>query len=1564
MNKHRPSFLTHALHWGALEIAGIYLILGALWILFSDRIAARVALSTEALTAISLYKGWAYVLLTAILLYALIRRHTDRLRAGETQLKRILDALPALISYIDKDRHYRFTNSAYQDWFEGETLGKHIREVVGISAYQSASKYIDRVLGGEIVRYETEMMLPDGERFISALYVPDIGANGQVEGFFTLVHDVTEQKQALEERRQWADAFEGCAHGIAIGDPNTNRVTVCNAAFAKMHRSSVEDIIGSAILSLYAPAEHEHVRHSIQKADQIGHARFETRMIRKGGIIFPVEADVVSILDEDGEVLRRVVTAQDISERKEAQEKLKESEAKYRTLVEHLPAITYISGPDQYIGVSYISPQIESLGFDKNTWLADPDYWFRQIHPDDQERVKAELQRFRGGADSFKAEYRLILPNEETRWFHDESIRVKDQGGKTILQQGFMLDITESKVAETGLQESEERYRIVSELTSDYAYKDRVEADGSIVPEWITESFTRITGYTLEETQAPGFWQQWVIPEDIPILLEHIQAALSGQPDTKEMRVFAKSGQIIWLRDYANPIWAADKKRVVGLYGAVQDITEYKQAEEKLRLQARWLEQINDAVITSDQNLFITDWNPAAERVYGWRAEEVIGRRGEDVLKTEFFSRTRPEVLQELKESGEFSAEITQLRKDGSRIHIETRTVTLRDERGQSIGYVSVNRDITERKQVEQENISLARFPEENPNPVLRATHEGKLIYANAASEPLLQGWHVKVGDYLPSDWIKRIKDLIQTGSEKNIDITCGERTYSIMIVYAPDANDVNIYGRDVTERRHMEKAALESETRYHRLLDSMMEGGQIIGFDWRYVYVNPVAAAQGRQRPEELLGHTMMDVYPGIEQTELFTVLHQCMEQRLPRRLENQFVFPDGRTGWFELSIQPAEEGIFILSTDITERKQAEENLRRFELLSEHSRDIIMFMGHKDGRILEANAAAVQMYGYSHEELLSLTIRDLRASGTLGLTAEQMAQADAGGILFETAHRRKDGTTFPVEVSSQGATIGGTRTLISIIRDITERKNAEKALLESESRFRSLFEQSADANLLLENGIFIDCNLATVHMMRANSKEDILSVRPSQLSPEYQPDGRASNEKADEMLRMALENGSNRFEWIHRRKDDTEFPVEVLLTSISTGERKVIHAVWRDITERKQIEQDLQAAHDELEIKVQERTAALSKANALLQALMDHMPDHIYFKDTQSRFIRNSRSQASLLGLSDPSEAVGKTDFDFFPHAAKSYAEEQEVMKSGKPLVDLEEWVVWPDGRETWVSTTKLPLRNSEGQTIGIFGISHDITERKRAEQAIRQLNADLENQAEQLQAANKELEAFSYSVSHDLRAPLRAIDGYTRILVEDYESVLDDEGKRVCGVISREARRMGQLIDDLLSFSRLGRKEMYSSKIEMRTMVVSVLNELLKDEERERIDIHIANLHVAMGDSSLIRQVWVNLLANAIKFTSKKERAVIEVGGKTTKEELIYYVRDNGAGFEMEYANKLFGVFQRLHSESEFNGTGVGLAIVQRIIRRHDGRVWAEGEVENGATFYFALPRKEKLT
>jgi PAS domain S-box-containing protein len=836
MNNPSSATLASNVNWGPLKIAGLYLLIGGLWILFSDRLAARITTDPALLTRISLYKGWGFIFVTAFLLYWLIRQDTDALSSSEKQMRLITDALPALISYVDSDRCYQFSNKAYEEWFGHEAHGKHLEEMLGMTAYKTISGYVDRVLAGEFVTYETELPYKDGgERFVNATYIPDGHGNGQVKGFFALIQDITERKEAEEELRQWADAFEGCAHGIAIDDPSTNRITVCNAAFASMHKCRVEDLVGTAILSLYVPDDHEHVRRSIERADQIGHSRFEARMLRKDGSTFPLQMDVVSVRGDDGDLLHRVVTAVDITERKQAVQVLHASEAKFSILFE-------------------------------------------------------------------KAAFAIAL----------------------------------------------------SRL-----------ADGVIV-----------------------------------------------------------------------------------------------------------------------------NVNEAFERAFGYTKQEVIGK----------------------------------------------------------------------------------------------------------------------------------------TSLELGIN---------------PDS-----------ERRALILAALK-------------EQGSI---------------------------------------SNLESTLHT-----------------------------------------------------------------------KSG--------------------------DLR-----------------------------------------------------------------------------IFSMNVDV--------------------------------------------------------------------------------------VDIGDEKYILNVTHDITERKQVEAALQRARDELEFKVQERTVELSQANALLQALMDHMPDHIYFKDTECRFIRNSKSQASMLGLSDPAQIVGKTDFDFFPHAAQAHAEEQEVMRSGQPLVDFEEHVVWPDGRETWVSTTKVPFRNPEGQIIGILGISRDITERKRGEQAVRQLNADLKEQATKLEGANKELEAFSYSVSHDLRAPLRAIDGFTRILLEDYEPLLDQEGKRVCEIIRREAQHMGELIDDLLAFSRLGRKEMHFTKIDMKAMAGSVFDELMTTQSAAGIDFQIHRLPSTSGDPILIRQVWVNLLSNAIKFSSRKERAMIEVGSKHSEAEHIYYVRDLGAGFEMEYVDKLFGVFQRLHGEKEFEGTGVGLAIVKRVVNRHGGRVWAEGEVNKGATFYFALPRKREST
>jgi len=278
-----------------------------------------------------------------------------------------------------------------------------------------------------------------------------------------------------------------------------------------------------------------------------------------------------------------------------------------------------------------------------------------------------------------------------------------------------------------------------------------------------------------------------------------------------------------------------------------------------------------------------------------------------------------------------------------------------------------------------------------------------------------------------------------------------------------------------------------------------------------------------------------------------------------------------------------------------------------------------------------------------------------------------------------------------------------------------------------------------------------------------------------------------------------------------------------------------------------------------------------------------------------------------------------------------------------GTPITIASRWVLQTDEAEN---------------PRAILEINNDITARREAEEGIRRLNERLLRRGEEHEAANKELEAFSYSVSHDLRAPLRGIDGFSRILTEEYGPHLDEEARRLLNVIRGEAQRMGHLIDDLLAFSRMGRQEMQNTFCDMTHLAQSAFEQIDATARSRVRHFAVKQLPPAYGDKAMLRQVFFNLVSNAVKFSSPKDQPEIEVGAAASNGLTTYYVKDNGVGFDQRFAAKLFGVFQRLHREDEFEGTGVGMALVKRIILRHQGTVWAEGRINEGATVYFALP------
>jgi PAS domain S-box-containing protein len=375
-------------------------------------------------------------------------------------------------------------------------------------------------------------------------------------------------------------------------------------------------------------------------------------------------------------------------------------------------------------------------------------------------------------------------------------------------------------------------------------------------------------------------------------------------------------------------------------------------------------------------------------------------------------------------------------------------------------------------------------------------------------------------------------------------------------------------------------------------------------------------------------------------------------------------------------------------------------------------------------------------------------------------------------------------------------------------------------------------------------------------------------------------------------------------------------------------------------------------------ERKRAERTLRASEAK--YRTLVENIPQKIFMKDTNFRWVSINERFARDLGIR-PDEAVGKLDIDFFPKdlADKYRADDERILRTGN-TENIEEKYL-QEGKEYWVHTIKTPVKDDNGVTIGALGIFWDITERKNADAELARYRDHLEelvrHRTNELEAMNKELESFSYSVSHDLRAPLRTIDGFSLALMEDYCGKFDETGMDHLRRVRAATLRMAQLIDDLLKLSRVSRGELRIERADLGALARSVERELEKTEPKRKVDFVVGTDLVVDGDAPLLRVVMENLLSNAWKFTGKHPEATVTVGRMEKAGETIFFVRDDGAGFDMAYVGKLFGPFQRLHSLEEFPGSGIGLATVQRIVHRHGGRIWAEGAVEKGATFWFTL-------
>ena len=669
---------------------------------------------------------------------------------------------------------------------------------------------------------------------------------------------------------------------------------------------------------------------------------------------------------------------------------------------------------------------------------------------------------------------------------------------------------------------------------------------------------------------------------------------------------------------------------------------------------------------------------------------------------------------------------------------------------------------------------------------------------------------------------------------------------------------------------------------------------------------------------------------------------------------LEHRIVRPDGTVRWVYNRAQPYfDPGGALLryvgvTLDITDRKQADAALRESEELRravmDSSPDAI-YVKDRQSRWLLGNPEVLRIVGRTAEQALGKTDLELYANPAIGRailendqqvfatgrtgTFEELAETPEGHRVFQSIKApRRD---------AEGMVIG----LIGISRDITEQKKAETALRESEARLAAVMENLPVGIWVVDaKGQVTAKNHAADVIWRGDAP---LSERPEDYADYITFDVETGKRLAvdDYPLARTLRTGLpvSPVELRIRRFDGTDGFIMISTAPLRGPGGTLTGAVGinLDITEQKLADE------------------ALRRSEEKFKVIASCTPDHLLVQDRDLRYTFVLNPQ---LGLSEK-EMLGRTDHDFLNRedADRITAIKRQVLETGR-AIRLESPLLSSTGETEYFEGSYVPRFDAEGRVDGLIGYFHNVTERKRTEERIQRLNAELQSQAAGLAAANQELEAFAYSVSHDLRAPLRAIDGFGRILLRDQAPLLDEPGRDNLHRIRAATQRMATLIDDLLQLSRTARAGFNRVALDLAPVARAIAAELDAVEPSRRVTWQIAATLPAHGDAALLRIALENLLGNAWKFTGRRDDARIEFGTMERDDGPAFFVRDNGVGFDMRYAGKLFGAFQRLHTSEEFPGTGIGLATVQRIIHRHGGRVWAEGETGAGASFYFTLP------
>ncbi len=773
---------------------------------------------------------------------------------------------------------------------------------------------------------------------------------------------------------------------------------------------------------------------------------------------------------------------------------------------------------------------------------------------------------------------------------------------------------------------------------------------------------------------------------------------------------------------------------------------------------------------------------------------------------------------------------------------------------------------------------------------------------------------------------------------------------------------------RDVTEHKRHEEVLRKSEERYRRLVE-LYPDALIVLHENQIAFVNQAAQKLlGASGPDQLVGRHFVDFVPTDARDSVTQRLNEAAASGAAawntanpiRFAEEHIVRTDGSEIVVEMTATQLtfedEPSIQVILHDVTGQRAAAAALRESEArktaILDTSLDAIVSIDNK-GVVREWNSAAERIFGYPREKALGQRLETLIVPPHLtdkylpGL-ADYLITGVASliGRPIEVTAKRQNGEQFPIELALTQIPASHPPFFTAFIRDITSRKHAEEALRRSETRKAAVLETALDAIISIDqDGKIIEWNPAAERIF-GYSRELALGRDLAELIVP-----KSNHELHRKGLSRFLQTGRGRMlghrtEVMALRANGGEFPVELTITKIPGEGPMVFTSFVRDITERRRTEE------------------ALRKSEERFRLLVEGVEDYaIYMLDTNGRITTWNAGAERIMGFR-AQEIIGRRFHRFYTtdDVERKKPDQALAVATAEGHFQDERWQVRKDGTSYWAIFVITALRDENGKLTGFSTIARDITKRKQDEDEIRRLNTDLEHRVHErtaeLQAAYQEMEAFSYSISHDLRAPLIHIAGFVEMLKSDLGAKLDEKSSRHLQTICDSTESMGRMIADLLTFSRIGRAEMHKVRFNLTDTVKDVRRDLQAQTQTRKVTWVVPELPEVYGDPFLIRQALYNLLSNAVKYTRHRPETRIEITAQSTDTEHIIAIKDNGAGFDMKYASKLFGVFQRLHSASEFEGTGIGLANVRRIIGRHGGRTWAEGVIDGGATFFFSLP------